>query len=250
MNLVIPYLIQMQVNYLLKRFQKTEWSGPAWYKKEKNQWTLIHFKPIDLGSSAATEFDGKSLLKTMKEIQKTVDLTGCVQGIIHSHHNLGAFHSGTDDTELKDGANKVGYPSLVVAHTGDTHAFKYSYEDQFGNVHLEEEDVEIEMPEYQPENHWVKEADFIEKEAKSKPMVQIYNGNQGSIWNGATDGSYMKRYNGWGHYVDPEDIKYNKAYEKMQKATKLHDKGKITDKQFEKAEEEWEKVENEHFGVY
>ena len=212
---------------------------------------MIYFKPIDLGCGTSTEFDGKLLLKTMKEIQKTVDLTGCVQGIIHPHHNMGAYHSGTDDTELKDGANKVGYPSLVVAHTGDTHAFKYSYEDQFNVVHLEDGDIQVEMPKYKPENHWVKEADFIEKEAKSNPMVHTYNGNQRSLWGGATDGSYMKRYNGWGHQygIDQGDVKYNTAYEKMEKATKLHEKGKITDKQFEKAQEAWERVENEHFGI-
>ena len=205
----------MHINYLLKRFPKTEWSGPAWYKRNKDSWDLVHFIPIDLGSHSATEFKGKDLLKTMKNVQKTVDISGCFQGIIHSHHGMGAFHSGTDDTELEEGANKVGYPSLVVAHTGQSHAFKYSYEDQFGNIHLE------------------------------KGKVVYNNKNQGSLWSGG----FTRQMNGWGHYIDQEEVKYNEAYEKMQDAQKLYDAKKMSKKEFKRIEKEWEKFENDFHGV-
>ena len=234
----------------MKRFPKTEWSGPAWYKLEEEEWNLVHFIPIDLGSHSATEFEGKDLLKIMKEVQKTVDIKGCFQGIIHSHHNMGAFHSGTDDTELKDGANRVGYPSLVVAHTGATHAFKYSYEDQFGHVHLEDGDVTVEMPTHKPENIWVKQADKIEKAAKKKPKttsISYYNGNQVNLWNNRTDGA---RVNGWGQaWIDPNEVEYNKEYEKMQNAQALFDEGKMTKDKFEKRLKKWEKFEKDHFGI-
>jgi len=238
----------------LKRFPKTEWSGPAWYKLEDEEWNLVYFIPIDLGSHGATEFKGKELLKVMKEVQKTVDITGCFQGIIHSHHGLGAFHSGTDDTELKDGANKVGYPSLVVAHTGATHAFKYSYEDQFENIHLEKGEVCITTPEYEPKEIWVNQADKIEKTAKKKPKVAsigYYNGNQSSLWGGATDGSYKR--NGWGHVmnsqIDEEQVKYNEEFEKMQKTKDSIQEGKISEKKLKKAEKKWEKFEADYYGV-
>jgi len=235
----------------LKRFPKTEWSGPAWYKLEDNEWNLVYFKPIDLGSHSATEFEGKDLLKVMKEVHKTVDIVGCYQGIIHSHHNMGAFHSGTDDTELKDGANRVGYPSLVVAHTGATHAFKWSYEDQFGEVHLVDGNVSVEAQEVEPLDIWVKEADEIEKEAKKKPKVVntigYYNGNQGNLWNNRTDGA---RVNGWGNpWIDPSEVEYNQAYEKMENAQALFDEGKMTKKKYKKVVKEWEKFEKDHFGI-
>ena len=240
----------------MKRFPKTEWSGPAWYKLEDDEWNLVYFIPIDLGSSAATEFKGKDLLKVMKEVQKTVDIKGCYQGIIHSHHNMGAFHSGTDDGELKDGANKVGYPSLVVAHTKATHAFKWSYEDQFGEVHLVDGDVTVEVPEFEPLEEWVKQADKIEKDAKKKPKTTsftYYNGNQGNLWNNRTDGSRVATVNGWGHHlgaaIDPNEVEYNQEYEKMENAQALFDEGKMTKKKYNKIKKKWEEYEKDHFGI-
>ena len=236
----------------MTRFPKTEWSGPAWYKLEEEEWNLVYFIPIDLGSGAATEFKGKDLLKIMKKVQKTVDITGCFQGIIHSHHNMGAFHSSTDDGELKDGANRVGYPSLVVAHTGTTHAFKYSYEDQFGYAHLVDGEVSVEIPEHEPEEIWVKEADKIEKAAKKNTKttaISYYNGNQSSLWNNRTDGSRSKAFNGWGGYVDPTEVEYNTEFEKMSNAEELYRTGKMTEAKFEKRKKKWEAFESEHFGV-
>jgi hypothetical protein len=236
----------------LKRFPKTEWSGPAWYKLEDEEWNLVHFIPIDLGSHSATEFEGKDLLKIMKEVQKTVDIKDCFQGIIHSHHSMGAFHSSTDDTELKDGANRVGYPSLVVAHTGATHAFKYSYEDQFGNIHLEDGDVCIETPEHKPEESWVKQADKIEKAANKKPKtnaIHYYNGNQSSLWGNQSYGLHNRKRNGWGAYIDHEDVEYNTEYEKMENAEKLYKAGKMTQAKYEKRKKKWEKFESDHYGI-
>jgi len=239
----------------LTRFPKTEWSGPAWYKLEEDEWNLVYFIPIDLGSHSATEFEGKDLLKVMKEVQKTVDITGCHQGIIHSHHSMGAFHSGTDDTELKDGANRVGYPSLVVAHTGATHAFKWSYEDQFGEVHLVDGEVCVEAQEFEPLEEWVKQADKIHKASTKKPKIKTmtyYNGNQANLWNNNTDGSYI-RYNGYGHVmnnqIDEEQVKYNEEYEKMQRAKESFQEGTLSEKKLKRAEKKWEKFESEYYGV-
>ena len=231
----------MQINYLLKRFPKTEWSGPAWYKLEDEEWNLVHFIPIDLGSSGATEFKGKALLKTMKEVQKTVDITGCFQGIIHSHHGLGAFHSGTDDTELEEGANKVGYASLVVAHTDRTHAFKFSYEDQFGQIHLEKGTVSVEMPDYKPMKIWVNQANVIEKKSKkTRNSLITHHGNQGNMWSGYG-------YSGWGE--NKEDKEFREARDEMQVAKRLHSIGKITDAKFKKMEKDFDKVESDYYGV-
>lgn len=234
----------------MTRFPSTEWSGPAWYKLEEDTWNLVYFIPIDLGSHSATEFKGKDLLKIMKEVQKTVDITGCYQGIIHSHHGMGAFHSGTDDTELKEGANRVGYPSLVVAHTKEKHAFKWSYEDQFGEVHLVDGAVNVQTPDVKPETEWVKQADKIEKAAKKRPKVVTgvsYYNNQASLWGNQ---NAKTRYDGWGKiWHDPGEIEYNSEYEKMETAEKLYQAGKMTKKKYNKAKKEWEAFEKDHFGI-
>ena len=235
----------------MTRFPSTEWSGPAWYKRnDKEQtWRLVYFKPIDLGTVTATEFEGDDLLKVMKEVRKKVDITDCYQGIIHSHHNMGAYHSGTDDQELKDGANNVGYPSLVVAHKKALHAFKWSYIDQFEEVHLVEGDVKVEVPKVKAEKSWVKEADAIEEAAKNKPKVtslNYYNGNQGALW-----GKQESKVNGWGHQWmhDPQETEYNMKYEKFENATELYKAGKMSKKKYKKRLNEWQEYEADHFGI-
>ena len=237
----------------MTRFPSTEWSGPAWYKRndKKQTWRLVYFKPIDLGTGTATEFEGDDLLKVMKEVRKKVDITDCYQGIIHSHHNMGAYHSGTDDQELKDGANNVGYPSLVVAHKKALHAFKWSYIDQFEEVHLIEGDVKIEVPKVKAEKSWVKEADAIEEAAKKRPKVNsigYYNGKftQGALW-----GDKQTKVNGWsGQWMhSPEEAEYNMKYEKFENATELYKAGKMSKKKYKKRLDEWQEYEADHFGI-
>lgn len=145
-------LIYNKVKHLLSLYPKTEWSGLAFYKKIKpnklgwtNEWELVDFFPIDLGSSAATEFSGEQEMDMMDKVYKeNPKLRECYRGLIHSHHSLsgGAFFSGTDRNHMKECANKVGYPSLVVAHdsTGSPWAFSWSYVDQFGLIHWTEEE--------------------------------------------------------------------------------------------------------------
>ena len=134
MKLIITALLQQKINYLLSRFD-IEWSGPAWFSFETSDngfpkvWKLEHFLPLDLGSHSETEWSGKHFMNISKKLyQKHPELKQMYQGNIHSHHTMGAFFSGTDKQLLKDGANDVGYPSLVVAASGkETHAFAISY---------------------------------------------------------------------------------------------------------------------------
>ena len=143
MKLIIIALLQQKINYLLSRFD-IEWSGPAWFSFETSDngfpkvWKLEHFLPLDLGSHSETEWSGKHFMNISKKLyQKHPELKQMYQGNIHSHHTMGAFFSGTDKQLLKDGANDVGYPSLVVAASGkETHAFAISYLDQFRQPHI------------------------------------------------------------------------------------------------------------------
>ena len=66
-----------KINYLHHRFDKTEWSGPAWYTINKQtkqgfpeQVELAYFKPIDLGNTGSTELDGEELGKVLPAIYK------------------------------------------------------------------------------------------------------------------------------------------------------------------------------------
>ena len=88
-----------------------------------------------------TEFKCIKKLLEINQISKEIydkhpDYQKCFMGLIHSHHGMGAYFSGTDKQQLEEAANKVGYPSLVVAHTKTKFAFGISYLDNFNQVQL------------------------------------------------------------------------------------------------------------------
>ena len=164
MKLIITQQSQKHINYLLGRYKSTEWSGPAFYSVKydedgfPSEWTLRGFVTLDLGDATSTEWDGEDWVEISKEIYKAhPEYEKCFMGLIHSHHSMGAYFSGTDKEQLKDAANKVGYPSLVVAHSKDKFAFAISYIDSFRKVHMyEAKDIEVKAPKVKPLDEWIK----------------------------------------------------------------------------------------------
>ncbi len=184
-----------KLRYFLNRFKGIEWSGPAWYseKFDKDGFptdvVLEYWLPLDLGSGGHTEWDGKKLLgKTFAYIRKLHPEIGkeWVQGNIHSHHNMGAYFSDTDDKQLQDGAFKdMFYYSLVVSNkSGQELAFAMSYVDQYNRIHLEECDdittnvVNVTEPEWKAQANAIqKAAKKIKKTAASyAPSTTYYSG--------------------------------------------------------------------------
>ena len=179
-TLIVPNKIALKYRYLLTRFPSTEWSGPAWYriKTDKEgfpeEFKLVHFHPLDLGHGTATEWEAKDLAKILRTTyEKYPSLKKCYMGLIHSHHTMGAFLSGTDQATVQEMAPKQGfYGSLVVASSGKaTEAFGFGYKDQYGASHcleIDNKNIEIKTPEYKVEDDWKKQADIIEK---NKPVA-------------------------------------------------------------------------------
>ena len=163
----------------MDRFPQTEWSGPAWYEiKSVNEHgfpadvELKHFVPLDLGTTASTEVDGEELGKLLPKLyKKHKHLKSLTLGLIHSHHNMGAFFSGTDkDTSLDEALKDSLFFSTVVASKEDYFAFSVSYRDAFGHPFF----VEGEVPEQEhliiKDKQWVKEANSIVENAKPLTM--------------------------------------------------------------------------------
>lgn len=208
------------MNYFLKEFPSTEWSGPAWYKphykkdeKYPKGFTLIHFHPVDLGHGTATVIDAgdtaKILQKTWKEYPETEK---CMMGIIHSHHTMGAFFSGTDNTCLEDNAPIENfYCSTVVASKKEKFAFAVAYADQYGKVHLHEaddSDIGLIMPPDTEEPKWKYIVKKLEKKKKAEVATTTmgYYGtggryNQGNLWGGHN----RRPYNGYGYPIGYDD---------------------------------------------
>ena len=194
-----------KVRYFLKAFSGLEWSGPAWYSHDKDEKgfptniKLEYFHPLDLGTSASTDWDGANLLKIYKALRKEFPKIGkeWVQGNIHSHHGMGAFYSGTDVQQCIDGANENFYYSLVVStKIGKEFHFGVSYPDQFNKIHVVEID-DIECTEVKVSNKdWNKQAKFIKGANKATGLSLFKRNNnnekhnyqltQGVLWDNKT----------------------------------------------------------------
>ena len=189
-----------KINYLLRRFDDTEWSGPAWYKitnAMKNGFPLkvelTHFIPVHLGESAETEIDGETLGKLLPKVYKKegyAHLKDCFLGLIHSHHTMGAFFSGTDkDTALEQAPTQGIFFSTVVASAKKKFATGMSYCDQFVYSNFIEGKVKHHYK-VKAQKQWIAEATAIQQQAKKekKNKVTYYGGayGQGSFFNSGT----------------------------------------------------------------
>lgn len=193
--LTILPVMKDKVAFLLNRFKTEEWSGPAWYRIEEEkdgyplEVTLEYFTTLDLGDGTSTEMDAEDLGKILPQCyQDMPHLKECKLGLIHSHHGMGAFFSGTDVKTAEKCATKEGlYFSTVVAHTGEPEVFGFSYMDRINQTHF----VEGEIAEYEydivSKPEWVNEAKRISKKKKDNAPkhTNVYGfgeRNQSSLW--------------------------------------------------------------------
>ena len=198
MFLKIPFHLYNKVNFFLKKFPSTEWSGPAWYKPhfKKGQkfpkgFTLVHFHPVDLGHGTATAIEAEDTAKILEYTWKNYPNTEkCMMGIIHSHHGMGAFFSGTDTNCIEDNAPmKNFYCSTVVASQKDRFTFACGYLDQYDNVHVTEadlKDIKVDMPKTKEQPKWARIAKKLEdKKASNTTNIGYYSRGrlqQGTLW--------------------------------------------------------------------
>ena len=114
---------QSQIDYLLRKFPNTEWSGMmVWDIVEGSLKSPTDLKLIveyvllmDIGSAAYTEYDNNAQLMLDLYDEYPDAMTKRI-GHIHSHHNMKAYFSSTDDQELHDNVDKhVAYLSMIVS---------------------------------------------------------------------------------------------------------------------------------------
>lgn len=165
----------------MQTFPLFEWSGPAWYEIKKDEhgfpieMIMKYFHPLHLGTAGATDWEGKELLKIYKDLTAKFPEIGksWIQGNIHSHHNMGAFFSQTDQQQLIDGANENFYGSLVVSTKPDKeYAFAISYPDQYGQCHITQGNI---IPEtvINVDEEIVNQAKYIKKMKPAEPKGWI-----------------------------------------------------------------------------
>lgn len=206
--------------------------------------TLLHFVPVNLGSGAETEYNTTGSFETISKMLEDEEMVKmmqeCVQGNIHSHHKMGAFFSATDKEALNEhcppmNSDNIIWPSLIVSSISDSHAFAYSYRDQYNVVHsIETNNIFYDI---RIENTWLTEADKIEEEYKSSKKSYSYGNGYKSKSQGMLPFSTQEDCFAYNEtefdYDNSDDVK--KAYKEYLK-DRDEDEDKIIDlvTQFEK----------------
>lgn len=122
-KLIVPEKVEEKIRYLIRKFPSTEWSGVLFYSHTGGFETgdlVINCEdiyPMDLGTSGFTEFSMAP--EVSNYIANNMELFDCEMALVHSHHSMGAFFSGTDLSTLqKEGNDTNCFVSLVVDTRG------------------------------------------------------------------------------------------------------------------------------------
>ena len=124
-TLIVEESLEFKIRKLLKDIHNIEWSGILFYTIEGSLDTTITVKckdllPLNIGSGAFTSFEVDAKIVSYVAEHELYD---CMQGLIHSHHNMATFFSGTDtNTLLKEGSDSNNFVSLIVNNEGTYNA--------------------------------------------------------------------------------------------------------------------------------
>lgn len=123
-DLTINSDTELKIRKLCKRFPTREWSGVLFYdcngSFENNDLSFVakDFLLMDIGNATYTEYNADNL-DIATYMAMNPDLLDCHTGNIHSHNQMQAFFSGTDDnTLLQEGTDVNNFLSLVVNNAG------------------------------------------------------------------------------------------------------------------------------------
>lgn len=184
-KVIISEDLKKEIDYLHKKVGSTEWSGMLIYEQISGDFDNLenlvfeakHVYPLNIGVSTYTEidYDGE-VANIMSDIPET--MTSSV-GKIHTHHNMTAYHSSTDISDIQKNAKVYGsaFLSLTVAtddkydaKLGIAAKTKTSFQCDFKNLdnndclknfsnevnHILLADLEVEVPGTSNVPEWLK----------------------------------------------------------------------------------------------
>ena len=123
-KMTIPKAVESKIRFLCNKIHNTEWSGVLFYTVEgsfNSKDLNIICKDIylmNIGNAGYTEFNNTpDIANYMAENPNLLD---CYNGLIHSHHQMNSFFSGTDLNTLKEEGNeRLHFVSLIVNNNGN-----------------------------------------------------------------------------------------------------------------------------------
>lgn len=124
-KLIVTSELEEKIRYFLRKYPSTEYSGTLFYKVEGTfeandlVVTGVDFLLQDIGTSGYTEFDqSPDVIGYMVDHPELLN-DNIHQGLMHSHHTMGAFFSGTDVSTLREeGNDRAHFVSLIIDTRG------------------------------------------------------------------------------------------------------------------------------------
>lgn len=128
-KLVLSSRLITQINTLHNYVGAKEWSGPVLFSiksgdintPEKLEIEAHAMYPMNIGTAGYTEYEFEpEETFDMHDYYPDIMEKGWRMGHMHTHHNMRAYFSGTDDQELRDNTeHHAYYLSLIVNFKGD-----------------------------------------------------------------------------------------------------------------------------------
>lgn len=126
-KMFIPKEVENKIRLLLENIRNIEWSGVLFYDVEGSfedgslKVICKDILPMDIGNTTYTEWDMNA--DVISYIVDHPELVGSYQGLVHSHHTMATFFSGTDTNTLKEEGSDVNhFVSLIVNNAGTYNA--------------------------------------------------------------------------------------------------------------------------------
>ncbi len=124
-KLIVSKEVQSQIMYLHHNVGNVEWSGLLFYSivsgSVEEPGTLVlkteKIYLMDIGSASYTEFNPDESIMDFYDKYPEAEANNWKWGMIHTHHNMACFFSGTDMDELTENSGSHNfYLSLIVNH--------------------------------------------------------------------------------------------------------------------------------------
>ena len=132
-KIIITKELSDSIDILHNIIKNKEWSGVLFYNLKSGKISDLkdlvfeakYVYPMDIGTAATTEFDYSGELMNVFEIYP--EAFECNTSLIHSHHNMQAFHSQTDMKELEDNSGLYNYYISLVVNFAKTPVCKIGF---------------------------------------------------------------------------------------------------------------------------
>ena len=123
-TILIPNKIISKITLAHRLIANVEWNGIILYRTvdnvpiditKPNHFIVEDLVIVNIGTYGAFNYAAD---ESMSLVNSSPYILDCLQGLVHTHHNMGAFFSGTDMDEIAKSVDMNVYLSLVVDFKG------------------------------------------------------------------------------------------------------------------------------------